>query len=111
MSYSRLGRFVIDKTQRLFGVNHWEGRNIYIVFVVLQAKFSGFEKQKWTKAKGMEIKQPQDNRLMTFGNAPGPSQRNWSPMLLVCLWRPTDFVMMPIALPRWIDFQLSCLLG
>lgn len=45
----------ITKNKKLFGVDKWEGENIYIIFVVLELNFGLFKKQERKSLKSEDI--------------------------------------------------------
>lgn len=54
---------VIRKNEELFGVQTWEGKNIYVVFIVLESWFQEFKKQKWKNADRKNTRALKDKRL------------------------------------------------
>ena len=54
---------VIKKNQELFKVQNWEGKNIYIVFIVQEEWFNKIEKQEWKDVNHKTVRKLKDKRL------------------------------------------------
>ena len=54
---------VIGKNEELFKVRTWEGKNIYIVFIVQEAWFNKIKKQEWKAANRKTVQNLKGERL------------------------------------------------